>query len=229
MSTIRIESEKILRILNGGNVPRDSKFSEQDVQYMVRDTAAKLVKGEWFNERNEGGKVIDSRYVVTFRAIDVAVDSATNENYIFVPVKSYIRLPNGAGLQSVRPDASGTNTRRSKKAEYRAFIPIPHRFEDIYWQLPAASLENVFGWMVRKDRIYFTKRGGKTLIQDDISKVVVDVVTVDPVAVGIDEHLPLSAEMSQQLVLEVIQIFKGGAPAVVDTIDNQNPNITKVE
>lgn len=67
------------------------------------------------------------------------------------------------------------------------------------------------------------------MLQYDISKVTVEVVSVDPVAVGLDEALPLSSDMTQQLITEVVQIMQGGAPKVVDTIDDKNPNVTKAE
>lgn len=230
MSSIRIISEQILRILNGGNIPRDSAFNEQDVQYMVRDTAAKLIKGEWFSERNEGGKTIDSRYVVTFDNLEVKIDDKTGENYINIPVTNYIRLPYGAGIRSIRPDNSGTTrTKRTKYVETRAFIPISNRFLDIYFQLPVESLEGIYGGMVRGTKMYFTKRYGKTLKQYDINKMTMDIVTVSPEAISVDEDLPIAAELLQQLKTEVIEIMTAGKPQVVDTIDDQNPNIIRKE
>lgn len=228
MSTIRSISERILRILNGGNTPRDSQFHDLDVQYLVRDTAAKLIKGEWFAERNEGGKDIDSRYVVPFYGIEVKVNEY-GDNYIDIPVDSYIRLPDGAGIRSIRPDVTGTKTKRTKTVNNRAFIPIPNRFEDIYFQLPVAALEGVYGWMVRKDKIFFTKRYGQSLLQYDVSKVSMDIVTSDPKAITIDESLPLAAEMTQQLIVEVTQMLRQGKPQVVDVINDENPNVTKAE
>ena len=228
MSSITSISERIQRILNGGNTPRDAKFHDLDIQYLVRDTAAKLIKGEWFNERNEGGKDIDARYVVPFSGLPVKI-AANGENYIEMPVDTYIRLPYGAGIRSIRPDNSGTETKRSKRLEVRAFIPIPNRFEDIYWQLPAGSLEGIFGWMVRKDKIYFTKRYDQTLIEYGITKVTMDIVSADPKAIDVDENLPLSSEMVQQLITEVVMIFREGSPQVVDQINDQNPNITRAE
>lgn len=229
MSSIRGLSERIQRILNGGNTPRDSKFHDLDVQYLVRDTAAKLIKGEWFNERNEGGKDIDARYVVPFRGLEVLKDDETGDNYILMPVDSYIRLPYGAGIRSIRPDSTGTKTKRTKTIETRAFIPIPNRFEDIYFQLPAGSLEGIYGWMVRKDKVYFTKRYGKTLLEYDIAKVTMDVVSADPKAIDIEDSLPLSAEMITQLIAEVATLLTQGSPQVVDQINDQNPNVTKAE
>lgn len=226
MSTIRILSEQILRILNGGNVPRDSQFHELDVQYLVRDTAAKLAKGEWFSERNEGGRSIDSRYVVPFTGLEVKVDDNTQENYIDIPVTSWIRLPYGAGIRSVRPDNTGTTrTKRTKVVETRAFIPIPNRFQDIFFNLPAESLEGMYGWMVRGLKIYFTKRYGKTLKEYEINTITIDIVTMDPKAISVDQDLPLSGELLQQLKTEVIEIMSQGKPTIVDTIDDQNPNI----
>lgn len=230
MSTIKGISEQILRIVNGGNIPRDSQFHELDAQYLVRDSAAKLIKGEWFSERNEGGKTIDGRYVVPFPGLEVQIDGVTGENYIDIPVTNYIRLPYGAGIRSVRPDNSGTTrTKRTKTVETRAFIPIPNRFQDIFFQLPVESLEGIYGWMVRGMKMYFTRRYGKTLKEYEINTITMDIVTVDPIAISVDEELPISGELLQQLKTEVIEILTAGKPTVVDTIDDQNPNIIRNE
>lgn len=229
MSSIRGIAERIQRIISGGNTPRDSQFHDLDIQYLVRDTAAKLIKGEWFAERNEGGKDIDARYVVPFYGLPVLKDSDTGENYIEMPVDSYIRLPYGAGIRSIRPASAGTKTKRTKQVETRAFIPIPNRFEDIYWQLPAGSLEGIYGWMLRKDKVYFTKRYDKTLLEYDISQVTMDVVSADPKAIDVEDNLPLSSEMVQQLISEVVNLLTQGSPEVVDQINDNNPNITRAE
>ena len=229
MNTIKGISERILRILNGGNVQKDSQFHQLDIEYMVRDMAATLIKADWFNERNEGGVNIDSRYVFTFSGIEVKVDEITKENYVDVPVDSYIKLPRGQGIHSVRPDPSGTNAERTKYSELKAFIPIPIDFEDIFYALPAGSLEQQYGWMVRGNKIFFTKRAGKTLIEYDISKVIVRVVTTDPKAIAYNEPLPLSSESVERLFKEVLNIFTSGKPQLVDVINDDNPNITKAE
>jgi len=228
MSTIKGLSERILRILGGGNITRDSKFHILDVQYLVRDTAAKLIKGEWFAERNEGGKIIDPRYITTFKGLIVKEFSDTKENYIDMPVDNYIRLPYGAGIQSVRPDTTGvTRTKHTKFVENRAFIPIPNRFEDIYFQLPAGALEHQYGWMVRGNKIVFTQKDGKTLKQFDITTVIVDVVSFDSKTFQLTDELPLSSELTQQLIAEVIQILQTGSTPVRDVINDENPNIIR--
>lgn len=230
MSTVRILAEQCLRLANGGNIPRDSQFNALDAEYLVRDTAAKLIKGEWFTERNEGGKTIDARYVVPLTGLEVKEDAITKENYINMPVTNYIRLPYGAGIRSVRPDNSQTTiTKRTKFEELQAFIPIPNRFEDIYFQLPAGSLEQKYGWMVRQNKIIFTKRDGMTVLEYKIKAVTVDIVTVDPKAIGRDDELPVSGELLQQLKLEVRDILKDGQTRTVDVINDANPNILREE
>jgi hypothetical protein len=229
MSTIKGLSERILRQLNGGEVQRDSQWHQLDIEYLVRDAAATLIKGEWYQERNEGGKTIDPRYVVTFEDQEVKVDDRTNENYVEIPVGAYIRLPNQAGIRSVRPSFKTTGTKRTKTSETRAFIPIPNRFEDIYYQLPAAALEQLFGYMIRKDRLYFTKKSNKTLKEYEINAVDIDIVTVDPKAVDVDDPLPLSEEMNMKVREMVIAMITGGKPQVVDTINDDNPNVTRAE
>lgn len=227
MSTINILSERILRILSGGNIPRDQKWEERDIQYLVRDAVAKTVKGTWYEEKNEGGDGLDSRFVVTFTDQEVKKDSRTGENYVEIPVDSWLRLPDDSGIRSVRPSRPNEETKRTKAHELRAFIPIPNRFKDIYLNLPAGALEQQFGYEIRKDKIYFTTKGTttegqpRTLEDWKITKVDIDIATVDPAAVDIDDPLPLPNDYNVDVIQTVLTLM--GIQVPIDVINDNAP------
>lgn len=220
--TVSILSERIHRLLKKGNVSRDTEWDDRDFEYLVRDAAAKLIKGDWYETRNEGGKNIDSRYVATFTV--PVVKNANGDNYCAIPVSNWLRLPDEAGIQSCRPDMATLSTKKTKENEFRAFIPIPNRFLDVYANLPAGALEGQHGYMIRKDKIVFTKRYEKTVLDNGIKNVEMDIVTVDPAAVGLDEPLPLPAEMVSLLLIEVLQVFGISGQNAKDLINNENPD-----
>lgn len=228
-TTINILSERIHRLLQGGNVSRDSAFTKRDIRYLIRDYTARQVKGTWYQERNEGGMNIDSRFVVTFDGLEVKKDEATGENYIKIPIDSYLRLPDGSGLRSVRPDNTGTSTKRTKEYELKAFIPIPNRHRDLYFGLPDGALEQQFGWEVRKDKIFFTEKSEKTLLQWDIKKVTLDAATIDPKAIEDDDPLPLPNEEIPQIIESILQLAQNGTTKVADVINDGNSNIVRSE
>ena len=220
--TINVLTERIHRLLKRGDVQRDSGWDPRDIEYLIRDAASKAIKGSWFESRNDGGKNIDSRFVATF-IVEVKVDAYSN-NYIDLPISNWIQLPDESGIQSVRPDFLTLSTKKTKMEELRAFIPIPNRFYDIYSSLPEGALEGQHGFMVRKNKIFFTKRYDKTLIENSIKKVELDVVTVDPAAVGLDEPLPIPAEMIMGMILEILQLLGMTEQKAKDLTNNENPN-----
>ena len=227
MTTIRILAERIMRLIKGGNISRDNQWDERDVQYLVRDVTSELIKGTWFEERNEGGKGIDSRFVVTFNEVEVKENSITQENYIEMPINSYLRLSDDSGVRSIRPDYSASETKKTKDFERKAFIPIPNRFKDIYNQLPAGALEQQVGFEVRKDRVYFTKLGEETIKEAGINMVSIDVATVDPAAVDIDDALPLPNEYVPRLIGRVFELL--GINVTPDVISDNNPIVTQAK
>lgn len=227
MTTIRILAERIMRLIKGGNVSRDNQWDERDIQYLVRDVSSELIKGTWFEERNEGGKGIDSRFVVTFEGVEIKEHESTGENYIEMPIDSYLRLLDDSGVRSIRPDFSESETKKTKEFERKAFIPIPNRFRDIYSNLPAGALEQQVGFEIRKDRVYFTKIGDQTVMNAGLKKVIIDVATVDPAAVDIDDALPLPNEYVPRLIGRVFELL--GINATPDVINDNNPIVTQAK
>jgi len=220
--TLGILSDRIYRLLKRGDIQRDAEFDMRDIQYWIRDSAAKLILGQWKSNRDEN-KNIDTRYVSTF---PVAVQKdAQGNNYINIPVDNWINLPDGSGIQSVRPDPANLATNRTKNSEMLAFIPIPNRYLDIFYSLPASALENKFGWMIRNKQIFFTKKQDRTLLDWGIKGVLTEIVTLDPLAVGENDPFPISEDLIDPLIRDVLAIFTGTETMPKDLTNNQNPNI----
>src|SRR6478736_4009451 len=118
--TVAILAERIHRILKAGDIPRTTPWDDRDFQYLIRDEAAKQIKGSWFEARKEGEKNADSRYVSSF-VCAVLKEDVTNENYILIPVSNWLNFPDGTGIESVRPDLATAITEKTKNKEMRAF------------------------------------------------------------------------------------------------------------
>lgn len=220
--TLQILTERVQRILNKGDIQRDRVFDPRDIEYLLRDECAKLMKGNWFEVRNAGEKNISSIYVTTF-ICPVLEDEAGN-NYSDVPVSNYLLLPDESGIQSVRPDVLTTSTRKSKESELLGFIPVPNRYRDIYAMLPAGALEGQFSYQVRKNKVFFGLRYNQTVLFNGIENVEMDIATVAPEAVAITDPLPIPAEMVVDLMMGVLQILGLTQKQAKDLTDNENPN-----
>lgn len=204
--TVTVLAERIHRILKTGNVTRVTSWDDRDFQYLIRDEAARQIKGAWYEARKEGQKHVSSQFVSTI-TIDVLKNNATSENYSEIPLASWLNFADGTGIESVRPNIETLASAKTKDKETRAFIPIPHRFEDLYAGLPAEALEGQFGWKIRLKRLLYTKRYNTTVLEAGITKVDVDVVTLDPTVIDANAVLPISADMVDPLIRNVLALY----------------------
>jgi hypothetical protein len=220
--TIQIIGERTLRILKRGNLQRDKEWDFRDIEYLVRDTAAKLIKGEWMSGRADGQKELSSQYIATFT--QPVLKDPYGVNYCDMPISNWIRLPNESGIASVRPDTLTLKSKKTKGYEIQAFIPVPNRFIDIYANLPAFALEGCFSWQLRKNKLYFGERWGETVLENNITNVIIDVATVDPGAISIDEPLPIGEDMISTVITEVLKILGAAESKPKDYLNDQNVN-----
>jgi len=217
-NTIKSMTERILRVLNLGDVPNDSRFSLRDLDYMVRDSLGKQIYASWFAMRNANeGKDIDDAFISTI-AIQVQVDTRTPPNCYIDLLFDWVDLPDGGGIQSVRPTIQGT------LPDMSAFIPTPARYADIYKGLPAGALEGQVGWSLRGKQIYFSKRGVQNLIELGVTSVEVDAVTTSAIALGQDKPLPIPPNMAFAIMVEVSTFFMPLTQQQKDMLYDMNPN-----
>src|SRR3989304_7171767 len=134
-ASVRSLTERILRVINLGDVPDESRFSFKDVSYMVRDSVGKHILASWFASRNtkEAMDIADAFISTVIRTVqaDTKVPSTCFVDIDF----DLVDFPDGSGLQAIRPALVGT------LGNLDAFIPLPPRFADIYKGLPAFALE----------------------------------------------------------------------------------------
>ena len=211
--TLRKLANQVQRILEGNALTRDSKRDERVLMTHVRQATHVVIKGEWFNARKEGEKIVSSQYIAKYEGIEVKVDPVSKENYIDTPAE-YVSLPKDMGIQRVDPQTNIANLNK-------AMVPIPTNGMDIFGPLAAGKLESRFGFIPRREKIYFTRTKGKTLKDYSINKVDVDLVVISPIDVDPDDPYPIPPELEQVIIQETIKLL--GIQTMPDLINDNNP------
>lgn len=217
MTTAKILAERALRILKRGNVNRDTEFDIREVMREVRDSAAYLFKGRWYQDKKDGENNVSSHYVATFEGVEV---KTTGNNYCYVDIPApFIDLPEDMGIQRVAPELENPTANRG-------FIPVPRNFLDIYGTLPSGFLETEWGYEVKRGRIYFTNKnnGRKTIKDAGINTVTIEQVTFDPLSVGDNDPFPAPPDMWNEIINMTVARFAPSLTMPKDVIADENPN-----
>jgi hypothetical protein len=200
-TTIKSLTERILRIVNLGDVPEESRFNFKDVSYMVRDSLGKQIAASWFAARNtkEALDISDSFISTVTKTVQA---DAKVETTCFVDLDfDWVDLPDSTGIQSIRPAVIGT------LGNLDGFIPAPARFNDIYRGLPAKAIEQQIAWQLRGKRAYFTEKGTSNLIELGVTTVEIDVISTSEILVGLEKALPIPPNIADLIIKEVAQFF----------------------
>ena len=218
VNTIKSLSERILRVMNLGDVPQETRFTLRDLDYMVRDNLGKQILAAWFAARNsQEQKDISDSFIST---ITLQVQASTTffpECFVDL-LFDWVELPDEGGIQSVRPAVQG------QLLDLSAFIPTPARYADIYKGLPAGALEGQIGWSLRGKKIFFSKKAGQMLLEIGVDSVELDVVSTSEIALGQDRPLPIPPNLAWNIVLEVSQFFLPLNQQQKDMLNDMNPN-----
>ncbi len=218
-NTIKSLSERILRVINLGDVPQESRFSMRDVEYMVRDNLGKQIFASWFAMRNSGeGKDLSDTFVSVV-TLQVQTDTKTPASCFVDLLFDWVELPDEGGIIAVRPAEQGT------LPDLSPFIPTPSRYYDLYKGLPAGALEGQIGWSLRGKQIYFSKRNNQNLIELGVQSVELDVVSTSAIALGQDKPLPIPPNIAYAIVAEVAAFFIPLTQAQKDMLNDMNPNV----
>lgn len=225
-NNVRRLSERVLRIINAGNVPNDSRFGMRDVEYMVRDVLGSKILASWSSARaNKEALDISDSFISTITK-DV---EETIRKECFVDLDfDWVNIPDGSGIQSCRPSINNIDMLEIQTPNLSAFIPIPARFDDIYRNLPAQSLEGQVGWLNRGKKIFFTTVAGQTLIDLGVTKVDIDVVSTSEAVLGQDKTISIPSDIADAVVKEVAIFFVPAMQAQKDMLNDNNPNIKPV-
>lgn len=183
-------AEQVKRILDGGDATESSQYDIREISLLVGQfTAAKikenLIAGLSFIDRG-----ISSKYIRTFRNIEVKKDSESNEYYADIP-GNYILLPNDKGVFLVAPMIRGAIS----------FIPVKTGFGSLYECSDAKNLEGKTGYYVEGDKLYFDET-----FNSDCGKIQMKLVVASPEDLSDDENLPIGDEDVPLIIKGVLSL-----------------------
>jgi len=129
-----------------------------------------------------------------------------------------MNLPGGIGIQQVKPQ-TGIPTIDV------AMIPVqPHEWELFRSLLVGAEiLKDQFTFEEDRNKIWFTKKANKTLLESRITLVEVKLLVHDPAQITPLDNYPIPPELEFEMVKQVCALH-GMMNVTHDQINNENAN-----
>lgn len=219
ITLVKIKAQ-VKRLLSAGTAPKDSKLNDDYLIMELRQVSYGLLKLEWFNSKNEGDNSILPLCIATYENVTVLNDTVRKRNYCVKPAYA-MALPGGIGIQQVKP-FTGIPARDV------AMIPIqPHEWELFRSLLVGEEiLKDQFTFEDDRDKIWFSKKNNKTLLESLITKVEIKMAVHDPTQLSETDPYPIPPEMEMEIIKGVL-LLHGYTPAVAHDMinnDNSNPN-----
>jgi len=209
MATRKQLAERALRILQGGEVSKDTDIDLREVMLHIDSERDSIIQMKLI----EGYKSINKRSTASIAAHEVlgsyvseytlktAFDSNRNQRYGKLPVMP-LDLPDEAGILSVR-DAGDFSTSYSR---------ISIGLEAIYLDLPSLAASNKGYYIMRGDRIYFDDSNPPT-------NAWVSLVALSS-GIGDDDLYPLSPGDESIIIKSVVELYTIMSTAAQDVINN---------
>lgn len=207
-----------MRLLSAGTTPKDSKLNRDYIIEELRQVSFGLLKLEWYNGKNQGDNSVMPLCIATYDNVAVLNDTVRKRNYCLKPAYS-MNLPGGIGIQQVKPQTGipGKDV---------AMIPVqPHEYELFRSVLVGAEvMKYLFTFEEDRDKIWFSKKAEKTVLESNITAVEVKMLVHDPAQLNPDDPYPIPPEMELEMIKGVL-VLHGYSPAVIhDMINNDNAN-----
>ena len=201
--------EQVLRILAGGNVPRDFTVDERELAAWMDDERDAMITRLFNANLNKAS--LDSSLrgdlASTYTSLAVATDSDTSRKYI--PVKQALSLDLDRGYVGVWIQAG--------------MIPlIPVRTNSgLYTGLKSDSLQGRLGFYPERtstqvNRLYFT--GATGLVSN--GNLMVAKLIVRGNEIGLDEEYPVHSLFMDELKTKALQIY-GNRPEINRNLDGR--------
>ena len=216
MTTLTKLCFQVKRLLSAGTTPKDSKLSDAYIIEELRQVTSGLLKLEWYAGKNEGRDGVSPISIATYASIAVANDTTRKRNYCLLPAYS-MNAPEG--VQQVKPQTGipGKDV---------AMIPIaPHEYELFKSLLVGAEImRDQFTFEVDRDKIWFSKKSDKTLLESNITLVEIKMLVHDPAQIDVDDPYPVPPEMEIEIIKGVLVLHGFTAKEVHDQVNNDNAN-----
>ncbi len=218
MTTLTKLCFQVKRLLSAGTTPKDSKLNDAYIIEELRQVSYGLLKLEWYNSKNEGDNSVLPLCIATYDNVTVLNDTLRKRNYCVKPAYS-MNLPGGIGIQQVKP-ITGISSKDV------AMIPIqPHELELFRSLLVGAEIMKYL-WTFEDDRdkLWFSKKNEKTLIESGITRLEVKQIVHDPSQLDENDPYPIPPEMELTIIKEVLALHGYTSKELHDQINNENPN-----
>lgn len=209
--TFNILAERIIRDLSNGPISSDSPYDPEYIKLKIRDAMQESLKMEILGKRTgqTDDKEPPTSCIFTY-TLDVLIESATHRVYIELP-SYFVSLKYNKGIHSVAP------VKKSLHAMIRVQNPT------VSSHLPHADLERAnYGYYVEGLKVFWMR----DIIKDDITRVLVKLVSAAPSNFGDDDVLPLIPENIG--TIEDIVKARVQNKGVQDRIADGNPNIRAI-
>ena len=213
-------ADQIIRLMERGSVKVTKPFDRREIARVIRDVTSELLRGSYSEHLIAGTNQIYQQYVAIFEEIEVK-NRSEKIYYAELPADPE-DLPDNEGIMNVWP-----NTGKYEKDSV-AMIPLPLNANVILGGLPAGTLQQQFGFLPFRDRIEFTtiKVGEKerTVADEGIKKVNIQMVTTGPANTADDEPFPMSPHLRPMLILRVFAMFGAPEQELNRILEEQNEN-----
>lgn len=217
-TTLNKMRAQVKRLLSAGTTPKDSKLSDAYIIEELRQVSYGLLKLEWYNSKNADDNSVLPLCIATYENVAVVNDTTRKRNYCVKPAYS-MNLPGGIGIQQVKPMTGipGIDV---------AMIPVqPHEWELFRSVLAGAEvMKDQFTYEEDRNKIWFTKKGEKTLLQCNITAVEIKMLTHDPSQIDPDDNYPVPPEMEMEMIKGVLLLHGYTPQKAADLVNNDNPN-----
>ena len=213
-------ASQIIRLLEAGPKGKDSKLSEKYIQTEILQVINKILKTQWYADRNAGeGSAVNHLCVATYSNVTVSEDSDRGKCYATLPA-SPEPLPGGLGVQWVKPWKAG------HPGEERQMIPLAYGDLELLGGLNVGAeiINDQWCYELDRSKIWFSEKDNETLVEAGITAVEMGLVIIDPATYGDNDTLPISPSQEAEVIREVLTLHGYNPAQVADVLNDGNPN-----
>ncbi len=134
-------AEQIIRAIAKGDPSSDFPIKIPEVILAIPIWAQKLVEADYLAKKN-----IDTRWLTTFKNIEVLKDDDLDLKYSIIPAQ-YMDLPDQCGLYHISP----------MKDQGKKFKVVSPSFFAMYQGTEAENIGGYVGFWVEGNKVYYTK------------------------------------------------------------------------
>jgi hypothetical protein len=199
MPTIKVLSERVLRHLAAGDRAAGASIHAKEVEDAIRQSVNSILQTQYFKETLPSGETVpDGCVLATYPSVPVVAWNSISKSVLpAIP----IRLPRNMGVFHI---GASDNV-------FCRFIPMRRgEMAQIKTQRMISDLLGQHGYELVGKEIWYDK--DLTALPVPIITVMIQLVVLDLSLYTDYELLPINAEMEQQVVTDVLQLFSAEEP-----------------